>query len=707
MEDGTRVKNIRPLAEGRGRVVPEQRQKPVYAYLDLEVDLARRELRVRGEPVHLGGRAFEVIEVLIQARGETVNKYDLMDRVWPGAVVEENTLQFHISAARKALGHNRGVLKTVFGKGYRLLGEWTLRDESATSPRDVTIRASTVSAGFRNNLPAAVFQLIGRDAAVKEVAASLSVHRIVTLTGPGGVGKTTLSLEVARSLSPDYEGDCVLVELASLSDPDLVPSAVATGLGQQLGGHISSRSVAQSIAQKKLLLVLDNCEHLINAAAGLAETLVRMCPRTSVLATSREPLHIEGEQVFAVPPLDVPPLDRDLSDALQHSAVQLFVARSGHVLNQAQQAENLAEIAAICRDLDGIPLAIEFAAARAVTLGVQHVAARLNDRFRLLSGGRRTALPRHQTLRATLDWSYELLSDNEKYLLRHLAVLPGGFTVEAAAAMAGGDESHAEIEERISSLVWKSLVTLAGTTSDPRWRLLETIRAYAFEKLAEHGEAEQAARRHAEFFRDLYAAGDNVQLVTLDDLARYTIEIDNVRAALDWAFSSGGNRGVGVGLTAAFAPVWLHLSLMAECRERVERARANLAAADGLSLRLKAQLLTVLGIVTVYTGATDAVSRGALTEALEIGQGLGDAEAQLQALYAIWIQRFNNDEHLAAQALAGRFAAIASSTGDAADTLVADRLLGSTEHYGGNQRKAQQHYNFCLSAIAHQAVADA
>ena len=199
------MKNIRPLAEGRGRVVPEQRQKPVYAYLDLEVDLARRELRVRGEPVHLGGRAFEVIEVLIQAGGETVNKYDLMDRVWPGAVVEENTLQFHISAARKALGHNRGVLKTVFGKGYRLLGEWTLRDESATSPRDVTIRASTVSAGFRNNLPAAVFQLIGRDAAVKEVAASLSVHRIVMLTGPEGLEKRR-RLEVARSLSPDYEG---------------------------------------------------------------------------------------------------------------------------------------------------------------------------------------------------------------------------------------------------------------------------------------------------------------------------------------------------------------------------------------------------------------------------------------------------------------------------------------------------------------------
>src|SRR5215831_10614598 len=451
--------------------MPEQHQKPVYAYQGWEIDLARRELRLRGAPVPIGSRAFEIIEVLVQAAGETVNKYDLMGRVWPGAVVEENTLQFHISAVRKALGRDRGMLKTAFGQGYRFIGEWAIREGSTSVRADALDGPHAVGQPFLNNLPAALFQLIGRAAAAKEVQDSLSAYRIVTLTGPGGVGKTTLALEVARALFPNFEGDAVLVELASLSDPDLVPSAAATNLGQKLGGdHISPRSIARSIGRKRLLLVLDNCEHLINAAAQLTETVVRMCPRASVLVTSREPLHIEGEHVYTVPPLDVPPADRDLSDALQHGAVQLFMARTRHHSNFSPQEENLAAIAAICRHLDGIPLAIEFAAARAATLGVQLVATRLNDRFGLLAGARRTALPRHQTLRATLDWSYELLSESEQRLLRHLAIFPGGFTIKAAAAMAGA-ESDA-LEERISSLVWKSLLTLVQSTDNPRWRLL-------------------------------------------------------------------------------------------------------------------------------------------------------------------------------------------------------------------------------------------
>ena len=351
---------------------------------------------------------------------------------------------------------------------------------------------------------------------------------------------------------------------------------------------------------------------------------------------------------------------------------------------------------AICQHLDGIPLAIEFAAARAATLGVQHVAARLNDRFALLAGARRTALPRHQTLRATLDWSYELLSESEQRLLRHLAVFPGGLTVKAVAAMAGAGESET-LEERISSLVWKSLLTLVQSTGDPRWRLLETTRAYALEKLAEHGEAERAARRHAEFFRDLFAPAEDTPLVTLDDLPRYVREIDNVRAALDWAFSGGGDKAVGIALTAAYAPVWLHLSLIAECRDRAERARDNFGAASDLSPKLKGQLLTILGLVLVYAGVLGEETESALTEALKIAESLDEPEAQLQALYAIWTHRFINGELRTTQKLAERIALIASHTGDPADTLIADRLLGSTNHYAGNHRQAQHHLESALS----------
>jgi len=277
---------------------------------------------------------------------------------------------------------------------------------------------------------------------VQHLRGLLSAYRVVTLTGPGGIGKTRLALEVARGLFPSFQGDVWLVELVSLSDPALVPTAVAGVLGLRLGGNqISAESVARAIGAQRLLLVLDNCEHLIDAAAKLAEAIVRVCPRTTILVTSREILKIEGEYVYRVPPLDVPPQFDEPDNILSHSAVQLFVATTSALHSDfSPDGENLAAIAAICRRLDGIPLAIDLAATRVATLGLQQVAAGLDNRLGLLTGGRRTALPRHQTLRATLDWSYELLPEPERLVMRRLAVFVGDFTAEAASLIAGGGE---------------------------------------------------------------------------------------------------------------------------------------------------------------------------------------------------------------------------------------------------------------------------
>ena len=440
------------------------------------MDLTRRELRTHGAPVPLGSRAFDIVEVLARSAGELVTKDEIMRQVWSGAVVEENALQVHISAIRKALGSDRGMLKTAFGRGYRLLGAWTIRQERiSAAPVVLQIVPPTE---FLTNFPPASSELIGRTGAREHLGDLLSAYRVVTLTGPGGIGKSALALAVARSMFPIFQGDGRLVELASLSDPGLVPSAVASVLDLKLGGdEISAERVARAIGDRKLFLILDNCEHVIDAAANLVETVVRLCPRTTVLATSREVLRIDGEYVYRVPPLDVPPEDQMEPEViLEHNAVELFIARTRtQAPDISLHGENLPAIASICRHLDGIPLAIEFAAARAATLGVQQVATRLDDRFGLLTIGRRTALPRHRTLRATLDWSYELLPDVERLLLRRLAVFPGGFTLDAAIAIVKdiGLDASAVIDG-IASLVAKSLVVLPNSGAT-RWSLLETI----------------------------------------------------------------------------------------------------------------------------------------------------------------------------------------------------------------------------------------
>jgi predicted ATPase len=355
--------------------------------------------------------------------------------------------------------------------------------------------------------------------------------------------------------------------------------------------------------------------------------------------------------------------------------------------------ENLRAIAAICRRLDGIPLAIEFAAARAAMLGPESVLSHLDERFCLLTGGRRTAVARHQTLRATLDWSYDLLSGPERCLLRRLGIFAGGFTLEPAnAVMSDQGYTPPAVLDEIANLVAKSLVTVDGSAPAGRWRLLETTRAYALEKLAESGETEQVARRHAEFFRDLVgpAMHGSQEPPTAEDMARYRREIDNVRAALDWSFSPAGDVAIGVALTAAYALMWLDLSLVVECRERIERALDCVEFDSNVSLSLIMQLHIKLGIALIYTMGSFERMRMVLTKALEAAESLDDVGAQLETLRALMGIYHRSGECRAAQSTAERFSRLALRTGDPALALIADRLTGNTLYYGGKQREAQR-----------------
>jgi predicted ATPase/DNA-binding winged helix-turn-helix (wHTH) protein len=667
----------------------------VYELEEWEVDLARRELRARGVPVPIGGRAFEIIEVLVQSAGELVTKNDLSARVWPGAIVEENTLQFHISAIRRALGSDRGLLKTASGRGYRLIGAWTSRQECTSSGDSIDLEPMRSPAEpFQTNLPAAASELVGRTNAMQHLRGLLSAYRVVTLTGPGGIGKTRLALEMARGLFPSFQGDVRLVELVSLSDPGLVPTAVTGSLGLKFGGdEISAESVARAIGAQRLLLVLDNCEHVIDAAARLAETIVRMCSRTTILATSREILKIEGEYVYRVAPLDVPSQHEEPDDIIGRSAVQLFIATTRALHSDfSPNGENLAAIAAICRRLDGIPLAIDLAATRVATLGLQQVAAGLDNRLGMLTGGRRTALPRHQTLRATLDWSYELLPGPERMVMQRLAVFAGDFTAEAASLVAaGGKVAASDVLRSLANLVTKSLVNLDAGGVIAHHRLHETTRAYALEKLAESGEFDRVARRHANYYRDVFERAE-IELDTLPAaawLARYGHQIGQVRAALDWAFSPAGAAEVGVALTVAAVPLWVHLSLSEECRTRVERALSG--PAESRDARRNMQLYAALGAALFLTKGSCPEMVAAFASAFEIAESLDDPDYRLRALWGAFMEHITSLRYRAALAVAEKFCSYATKSSDPADGLIGNRLVGVALLALGDLESARRH----------------
>ena len=668
--------------------------QPVYTYDAWEVDIGRRELRCKGLPVALSGRAFDLLEVLVRSAGELVQKDELMAAVWPGIIVEENTLQSHISALRKALGADREILKTSSGRGYRLTGHWIARQASA--PPEVDRLASAISPqATPSNFPATRPELVGRSEALQDLRSLLSSARMVTLTGAGGIGKSSLALEVARSVLPEFPGGGWLIELASLSDPDLVPSAVARALGLKLmGGELVPEAIARSLGSSKLLLLLDNCEHLIEAAAKLVETLVRLCAHVSIIATSREMLRIAGEQVYRVLPLEVPPERAPPSDTLLGpSAVRLFITRMHAAAGEfSPQGQELEAIGAICRRLDGIPLAIEFAAARAAVLGSETVLTRLDERFALLTGGHRTALPRHQTLRATLDWSYELLSEPERRLLRRVSIFAAAFTLEGAAAvMSDVCGSASAVTEGIANLAGKSLATPDGSSTAGRWRLLETIRAYALEKLAEAGETEKAARLYAQFLRDLLVPATSGTLSQLapEQLERYRLEIDNVRAALDWAFSASGDTEIGINLTAAYAPIWLNLALTVECRERTEQALQSLKTGVNVSAPLLMQLNLEHAVAQQFTmGFVDRI-KSDLDKALEIAERLDDVNAQLRIIWSNWAVHFTAGRCHAMREAAKRFSRLAARSHDVAAELFSERLAGAALLMSGELGAAQ------------------
>ena len=522
-----------------------------YRFGRFELQPGERRLLADGVLTPVTPRAFDLLVALVERAGLLVGKDELLARVWPKLVVEESNLQVQVSALRKFIGSD--AIETVVGSGYRFL-----LDVQAVGDEPPPAREAR-----KHNLPRAMTRFIAPDGQVEACARMLDDTRLLTLTGAGGLGKTRLSQEMAETRIDHYKDGVWLVELAPVVDARMIPQAVAVVLGVQdtVGGDLLE-IVKHHVKERRMLLLLDNCEHLLQACAEFAKQLLQTSPNLKVLATSREALHLAGEATLPMVPLGVPadgPNMPSLELLARYEAVRLFVDRAtaaqpSFVLTQ----DNARAVAQICIRLDGIPLAIELAAARSRVMSANAIAERLHDRFRLLKGADRTATPRHHTLEATIDWSYDLLTPAEQRLLQRLSAFSGGWTLEAAEAVGGSDDrmADADVFDLLAELVEKSLVAFDQVRS--RYYMLETIRQYAHSRLESAGIGDDARQRHLTYYlalaeregRRLYGPDEESCNALLD------IERDNVRAAYTWSSHTEERDGYAESLLLA-APMVL------------------------------------------------------------------------------------------------------------------------------------------------------
>ena len=590
----------------------------IYDIGPFRLDSETGVLTKAGVPAALGSRAVAVLAALVERAHQYISKGSIMEAAWPGVVVEESNLAVQISAIRRVLAQASGGerwIETLTGRGYRFVGPVTER------PDDRQLGWS----GKRSNLPEPVTSFVGRERELVEVKRLLPSKRLITIVGIGGIGKTRLALQAAAEVIDAYRDGVWLAELGSIQDPMLVPTTVAQSLGvQERTGTPIMESLRAYLQSRQVLLLVDNCEHLLDACVRLVDTLLRGVADATIIATSREPLRVAGEQIYSLQPLSLPELGSRPETMRQSEAVQLFVERVQRQLPDFELSSARASaVAELCIHLDGIPLALELAAARARSLSIEQINARLGDRFRLLTSGSRTALPRQQTLRAALDWSYDLLAEDERVVLRRISVFPASFTVEAASAVASDEriDEYAVID-LLSQLVSRSLLIADTSAAGTRYRLLETVRAYALEKLVESKENDDRPHRHARFFRDLFECEltDWLNMPDPEWRATYLSELANVRTSLDWSLGQGGEAGIATDLAGASGPLWTTLGLFGE---GVQRLRAAMARTEPHTRELaRARLWLWLGRLL---DETPAQARPALERAVELYRQLDDS----------------------------------------------------------------------------------
>jgi predicted ATPase/DNA-binding winged helix-turn-helix (wHTH) protein len=667
-------------------MTPTAQARDAISFGPFSLIAGERLLTRDGVPVELGARALDVLITLVSRPNEVVSKKDLLDRVWPDVTVEESSLRFALAGLRKALGDGQDgarYITTLAGRGYCFVAP------ISRSGGQLPVESAPVASFPHANLPGRLTRMVGRDDDVRKISSQLTAARLVTIVGAGGIGKTTAAIATGHHLLETFAGAVLFIDLAMLSDPNLVATAAASMLGLSVQSSDATPSLIAHLRDKRILLILDTCEHLIESVATLVAGIFEAAPQVHILATSREALQVEGEHVYRLEPLACPPDgDAFTADAAQtFPATRLFMERAAasgaHLdLNDADAAI----IVAICRKLDGVALAIELAARRVEAYGLQQTAALLDQRLTLLWVGPRTAPPRQKTLQATLDWSYGLLTDLERLVLRRLAVFVGHFTLDAALAVATSETiDQAQVFAAIDSLVAKSMVATRPIGAMMRYRLLDTTRAYTLAIETEDAQRADLAVCHANYFRRWLEQNgtDWSTLSTGTERAPHFAGLNNVRTALEWCFGPEGNIEVGIGLAAAAAPVFLMMSLLPECHRWSEQALCALddAARGGVD---EMHLQAALGVSSMFTRGNSEAARAALNRSLAIAEERGDAPNQLQLLSLLHMFHHRIGDFKATLHYARQSSAVSGAIAVPAAAALAHSLLGSSLHHSGD-----------------------
>lgn len=651
-----------------------------------------------GRPLRLGRRAVDILLILLEQAGNVVSKQELIARVWPKSVVEDGNLRVHMAALRKALGDGQAgqrYIVTVAQRGYSFVAPLSI--EPMSLPTEGAPQRPS------HNLPLRRTRMLGRQALIDSLVQHLPEQRFITLTGAGGIGKTTVALRVAELLIGHYRDGIRLLDLAPLSAPSMILPNLAALLDLTHTEHEPLAVFARRLQEYQLLLVIDNCEHLLDDIALISETLLRHAPKLHILATSREALRAEGESVQRLEPLACPPATGNRAQALGYPALQLLIERAMSHQDSFELSEAELPLAIdICQRLDGIPLAIELVAAQIERFGLPGLLVQMEDNFRLLTRGRRSALPRHQTLRATLDWSFELLTGCEQICLRRLAVFRGGFSLASAAAVIAGQQvAPAEVLGSITQLVAKSLLNVEAGDDEVVYRLLDITRTYALEKLSVANELDATRERHANRCLVLMnqAQDDWEQTATQTWIDRYAPLREDIRAALDWGLGDQGVHLLGIRLTVSAMPLWQELSLLREHGLYVGKALARLGQSSTPSPHLNMALQLAFGSFSYHTQGGTPQTIEAFARARRLAEVDSNLVGQLRAVSGQMTVSLCGGDYREALEQSLHF----DRLGPQAEPLLAlsaQRLRVLAQHFAGNQALAQQNAEQVIQRMA-------